>query len=366
MRVHIFTLRLKERGGGSHQNVIAFTRVLKAAGHSVTFHTMFADNEPPADITVQCENAGGSSFFALQRVCAEAMKRSQSDADVFLVYGQALLWAGGLYRKSGTVPVATYLDSHLDSMKEAFRGTGAFHRLTHFLWERVRGLSLARHVDRYLVVSPYLLERYARVGFPKEKCTVLPNAFDFREPERRAHEVPCILFVGRLSFEKSPDLFVTALAHVHERWRARIVGDGPMRQEIEAHIRSLGLSGRAEIAGWKNTSELAHEYAAADLFVLPSRVPEPFGRTVVEAMHAGLPVVVPRVGGAAWVAGDASITFQNGDAASLCAAISQLLSDAEMRKALGEKGRVRAQAFAKEIVGAQLVAELQSLVLKQK
>ncbi len=365
MRVHIFTLRLKENGGGSHQNLLCFIRALKRMGHRVAVHAMFENgNKPPPDVAIQSEKGEGLSFFALQKLAADAMRGVESSADVVLVYGQALMWAAGMYRSSfGRVPVAVYLDSHLDSMKEAYRGVSLLRRLFLRAWEILWGARYIKAIDRFFFVSPYLSEKYARFSIPREKQTVVPNAFDFLGSNPSVPRgTPTILYVGRLSYEKGPDLLVDALSSLSSKeWHARIIGDGPMRKKIEEQIRHYGLEKRIEITGWHDSATLSKEYAIADIFVLPSRVPEPFGRTVVEAMHAGLPVIVPKRGGAAWVAGEGGISFENGDPASLAHAIEKFLDDASLRRQRAEKGKERARDFAVTVVGPVLEAELSNL-----
>ena len=72
-----------------------------------------------------------------------------------------------------------------------------------------------------------------------------------------------------------------------------IVGDGPERQKLESRIQNLELSTNIKIENW--TDDLVSYYKTADLFLLTSNY-EGYGRTVVEAMAAGLPVIMTDVG----------------------------------------------------------------------
>ncbi|MBI4093517.1 glycosyltransferase family 4 protein [Candidatus Kaiserbacteria bacterium] len=369
MRIHLYTLRLKQHGGGSHQNLMLFARALSKARHDVVVHALFAEgNDAPPDIHLVRERGDEHSFLTLQSFCASAMKRDETAADVLLVYGQALLFAAGMYRRQGGhVMAAVYLDSHLDSMKESYRDRSSVSRAKHLLWERTIGRLYVRSVDRYIAASPYLLERFARAGFPREKFVVIPNAFDFSDlsPKQSIDaDVSTILYAGRLSREKGVDVLIDALHRLprNMQWRAVLAGDGAQRGELEKMIAALKLSDRIRIAGWQNRAALAQEYASSDMLIVPSRVPEPFGRSIVEAMHAGLPVVVPSHGGAAWVAGEGGITFENGDSISLAAAIEKLLTGAALRRQRGEAGKIRARDFDVAVVGPMLEAELSNLV----
>jgi glycosyltransferase involved in cell wall biosynthesis len=109
-----------------------------------------------------------------------------------------------------------------------------------------------------------------------------------------------ILFVGRLSKEKRPDLFVK-LAHrlisklpSHD-FVFRIVGDGPLRREMQQLRDEIGLS-ETDVIFEGERSNLAEIYGNSDLLVLTSEY-EGTPNVVLEAMAYGIPVIATRVGG---------------------------------------------------------------------
>lgn len=366
MRIAFFILSLRENGGGSQQNAIAFIRALRAHGHEVVVHTMMGEkgNNPPADIVPAfVSDASRCSFLGTQRMLTREMTRFDSEADIFFVSGPPLIWGAGMYRKTGKTPVVVYLDSHLDSMKEAHRTFGTIHRWKHRLWQRLFGLRLAAYVDKYLALSPYLADKYVQYGFPAKSVGVLPVALEC-EPIARVPSSgePTILYAGRLSHEKGVDTLISALALLKgEKWHVRIVGGGPDRELLERSVKEHGLEKRIEFVSWLSRTELLREYASADILVVPSRVPEPFGITIVEAMAHGVPAVVPQYGGAAWVAGEAGVTFENENASSLATAIRTLLADSALRAQLGERGKIQARQFSVDKVGAQLSDTLEQI-----
>ncbi len=100
-----------------------------------------------------------------------------------------------------------------------------------------------------------------------------------------------LLTVGRLTNQKDHATLIDAMALIAGQvpdWELRIVGDGELRPRLEAQIAALGLDGRVRLPG--STRDIASEYLAAQLFVLPSRY-ESFGLVTVEALTHGLPVV---------------------------------------------------------------------------
>jgi len=107
------------------------------------------------------------------------------------------------------------------------------------------------------------------------------------------------LFVGRLEYQKGPDLLVEAIPGLLRHYpRAKFVfaGDGEMRKGLENRARQLGVSHATRFLGFKNGRELPELYKACDAVCVPSRN-EPFGIVVLEGWSAGKPVVVTRNGG---------------------------------------------------------------------
>lgn len=108
-----------------------------------------------------------------------------------------------------------------------------------------------------------------------------------------ADGVPVLLYVGRLAKEKNLDLLATAIQLLHsrgDRFKLVIVGEGPMRAELQARLPGAHFTGQVE------GEELARWYASADVFVFPSTI-ESFGNVVLEAFASGLPVVGVAKGG---------------------------------------------------------------------
>ena len=104
-------------------------------------------------------------------------------------------------------------------------------------------------------------------------------------------ESPLLLYVGRLSAEKDVARLKELFSVVPDM-RLAIVGDGPLRSDLERQFKGTPTV----FTGYMKGDELASAYASADLFVLPSRT-ETLGLVLLEAMAAGCPVVACRAGG---------------------------------------------------------------------
>jgi glycosyltransferase involved in cell wall biosynthesis len=154
---------------------------------------------------------------------------------------------------------------------------------------------------------------------------------------------PVALHVGSLTPQKAQHLLLDAFALARRRQpesRLLIVGEGPLRAELEVRSRALGLSDCVQFLGGRD--DVADLMAAADLFVLSS-VREGLPLTVLEAMRAGLPVVATDVGGTTEAVrdGETGIVVRVNDREALARAIGVLFADASRAQSMGEAGRIR-------------------------
>ena len=129
--------------------------------------------------------------------------------------------------------------------------------------------------------------------------------------------------------------------------QAIIVGDGPLRGELEALARELGVADRTRFARNVDTSELSALYNVCDLFVLPSITrAEAFGMVQLEAMSCRKAVISTELpSGVPWVNqhGVTGLVVPPGDSQALGAGIDTLLGDPQLSARMGESGRARVE-----------------------
>jgi glycosyltransferase involved in cell wall biosynthesis len=149
--------------------------------------------------------------------------------------------------------------------------------------------------------------------------------------------------VARLSAQKGLDVLIDSVAILRRRGttpRARffIVGDGELREQLEAQIARLDVGDEVHMVGARPPDEVPDWLACADVFVLPSHY-EGMSLAVLEAMATGLPVVVSRVSGTAELVPDAEhgSVVEPGDAEGLADAVTALLGGPERRRRMGER-----------------------------
>jgi glycosyltransferase involved in cell wall biosynthesis len=223
---------------------------------------------------------------------------------------------------------------------------GTLHRL---LGPVVRWL-LTRSAAR--VVNSEGLREKAEALFPGLSFNVIPNGIDldeFQPPAVRANEPPVILFCSRLIERKGLQFLLPALATLRDEgvpFVLQVVGDGPLRPQLEQQVAELALGEQVQFLGLRGHEELPALYQAADIFVLPS-VSEGMPNVVLEAIGCGLPVVGTDVPGMAELVtpGDNGYIVPAGQAQAFIVPLRELLSDADRRRALGQASRARAEKF---------------------
>lgn len=106
---------------------------------------------------------------------------------------------------------------------------------------------------------------------------------------------PVYLYVGSLKKMKGVDILMPVMAHLKEEWHhLDVVGDGPMREKLEAEAIAWGIATKVKFHGWKNN--VAKFYPDSDFVIMPSHW-EGFGLVAVEAMSHGTPIVASDVAG---------------------------------------------------------------------
>lgn len=223
--------------------------------------------------------------------------------------------------------------------------------------DRVSLGQLQRRMEkaRFVVtITEYNRKHLSKIS-PRARLHVIRNGIDIVRFSRngdhsRANETPVILAVGRLVEKKGFLYLVEACAGLVRKgldFQCVIVGDGPEKDELEARIRGLDLSGYVTLAGPKTQEELLREYyAKATIFVLPCTVAQNSdmdGLPVVlqEAMALGIPVLSCPITGIPELVRhmETGIMAPPGDPIGLTAAMEQLLKDGALRERLSASAR---------------------------
>lgn len=197
------------------------------------------------------------------------------------------------------------------------------------------------------------------------------NTTVFSPPDPRHVIRPfSVTYIGRLVPEKALDVLLHAFATLPPQTRLRLIGDGPLRDELTAQASGLGIAERVEFTGAIPYAQVRDALVRSSVVVLPSRRTqiwaEQFGRVLVEAMACGVPVVGSSSGAIPEVVGDGGLIFPEDDAPALAAALLRLLESPSLWQELGENGIRRVdQCYTYERLAEQTVAFYRALLSRQ-
>jgi glycosyltransferase involved in cell wall biosynthesis len=158
-----------------------------------------------------------------------------------------------------------------------------------------------------------------------------------------------LLSVGRLVEFKGFDVLIDACAEISkENFTCEIIGEGPMREELEHRIADRNLTEKIRLSGEQSQDYVLSAFAECDISVLAARVDQRgasdvFPTVIAEAMTSGKPVVSTTLAGIPELVAqnETGLLVPPGDSKSLGAAILRLLRDEDLRQKLGHAGRER-------------------------
>ena len=188
------------------------------------------------------------------------------------------------------------------------------------------------------------------------------------EPEKRSLR---LLYFGRLIHDKGVHTAVEAMGSLRQsgvldRVELTILGRG--HPEYETYLRrlvaDLGITSRVHFIDKVSREEIPKWLGQFDVFLFTSIWPEPFGRTIVEAMAAGLVVVGSNVGGSREIfqeGYDSELLFAPGDHHALAHRITKLIGDPDRRQRLAELGR---QLVLQRFTLTHMVNRIESYLLE--
>jgi glycosyltransferase involved in cell wall biosynthesis len=218
------------------------------------------------------------------------------------------------------------------------------------MYHAVFGRSLFSGASAVIATSEQEAAEMASGGISPEKIVMRRNGVEapakfpergaFRAAQGISPEAKVILFLGRLSKKKSPDLLLqafTTLPGHREGSNLHLVFVGPdesgMRVRLEQMAGKLGLAPRVHFCEPLYGKSKWGAYRDADIFVLPSQN-ENFGNSAAEAVAAGTPVIVTRQCGIAPLLADVAGLAVTHEVATVSQALTRVLSDRELRARL--------------------------------
>ena len=286
-----------------------------------------------------------------------ALAASQLDADVV-----------HLHMPNPVGEIGALLNRRAGALVASFHAPVVRQRLLEPAYGPVRERVLGR--CRTILVSSSQMATARELAGHNEALRVLPYGVSpslalSSEAPRAASAALRLLFVGRLVYYKGLDVLLHAVSRSADRpVRLTIVGDGPLRTDLENLATRLGVQDRVELTGGVDDEVLLELYRSHDVFVMPSGSrAETFGMAMCEAMAAGLPAISTNVGtGTDWVNldGVTGLVVPPGDPVALAGALRTLADDAGLRARFGRAARERARqefSFERHVDGLVEVYE---------
>lgn len=355
--------------GGEDTVVNAEAEMLRAAGHSITEYFLSNRDIAPASLAARAELAANTMWsFESARGIKELILRDLPDIAHFhntfplispsaysvcrefgvpvvqSIHNYRIICPGGILFRDGRacekcigkatswpgIAHACYHESRLQT------GVVAAMNLLH------RELGTWKEaVNVYVAPSRFTRDKLVQGGLPAKKIVIKPH-FVSPDPGCRATNEGYAVFAGRLSEEKGLRTLLKAWNLLGSNHPLRIIGGGPLRQELEAECERLGLQ-NVMFTGEVPRAETVEAIKRARFLVAPSECYEGFSMTVAEALACGIPVIASGHGGLAEVVEDnrTGLLFKPTDDHDLAVKIDWAFEHAMQLEEMGHAARAK-------------------------
>lgn len=237
-------------------------------------------------------------------------------------------------------------------------------RASHFLFKKIEKYIYSKF-SKVIAITPEVKDFIINnLNINSDKISIIINGVDLEKinlqialskSELGIHKDDIlILMAARFSKEKDYQTLIKALAHLPDRFKLFMCGDGIERQECEILVKELKLEGKAFFLG--NRADIYKIIKASDIDVLSSHY-EGFGLSIVEAMAAKKPVIASNVPGMDNVVKDAGLLFEVGDDAHLAQHLLKLGSDENYYAKISASCFERAQYYSLETMVDRYITE---------
>ena len=308
MRILLLTYELPPVGGGGGRIAQDIAEKLAERGHEIVIITSHLKGLPKETIL-----DGGIRIIRVPSLRKEAFRAGFLTMGAYILSG---FWAG--FRLTGkwqpdaihvhfAVPTGVLawalsrlrkipylLTVHLgDVPGGAPEKTGGWFRwvfpFTRPIWQDAKKVVAVSEFTRQLALKHYLVE-----------IEVIHNGVDIKKlnPDNiQIQKKPRIIFAGRLMKQKNPVQIIKTLATLKDlTWECILLGDGPLRKEVEDEIDRHNLQGRVSLLGWVTPEEVIAWFGKSDILFMPS-ISEGLPVVGVQALAMGLAMVVSNIGG---------------------------------------------------------------------
>jgi len=249
------------------------------------------------------------------------------------------------------------------------KGAGDSHFIRSIPGWRLLVRAVNRHCDAITIIATAIRSDLVELGIGGPRIAPIPNGIKLGDPIRRSGVASArrLVFAGRLTAQKGIDNLLKALARVaagDKSFSLEIIGDGPNLPQLIERCRKLGLEQKVRFAGALPHETIRSRLADTDVFVLPSRY-EGMSNAALEAMEAGLPVLLTRCGGIdSYIDESTGWICEPDDVDSLTAALLRMLDTPDNKLLeMGKQSRLLVERdFCIETIGRKNAELFEQLI----
>ena len=334
MRILAISRNFLPNLGGLETAADALTRAWAEAGHEVVLAT-----------ETQGEETRRSGVSILRRPAPGVLLAAARRAEI--------VWHNHVsLRAAWTQAIAPrpWVVTHQGWIRGADGGLSPMHRLKRSVARRAHAVAISTAIADDLPMA----------------ATVIPNPYRDRLFRNLDRPRPFDLaFLGRFVSDKGAGLLIDALARLTSGGRVPrllMIGEGPEGVPLRALAARLGVANQVEFAGPLRDEAVVEALNAAEILVVPSLYREPFGIVALEGIACGCAVVASAGGGLPEAVGPCGLTFPNGDASALAAALGELIDREDRRRALRAGAAAHLAGFTAAAVAERYLSLFQSVI----
>jgi glycosyltransferase involved in cell wall biosynthesis len=343
---HILHIQKVAGIAGSENHLLTLLPALRARGYAVEMLALADKHDRP------------EAFIANMRAAGVPTRALAIAGDVapLLVLRLAQFIRAGRYDLVHThlihADVYGILAARLAGVRSVVSSRHNDNRFMHYAPLRLLMAAVSRQCDRIICISERLHQFALEVeGATEGQVAVVRYGYDVAGPAARdwraaygvPDNAPVVGIVARLIEQKGHTTLLAAMAVAIKRVPTAqlvIIGDGPLRGELEVLAAQLGIAAHVHFLGYQ--TDAARMMPGFDIFAHPSRW-EGFGLVFLEAMAAGVPVVATHVSAIPEIVlhEQTGLLVPPDDPPALAAALERLLTDAALRRTMSLAGRAR-------------------------
>ena len=334
--------------GGVGVHIHTLSKELVKQGHEVyviTYpHPDLKDIDGIHVIGTTGINIPGIRGLMFERNAKKALNQLLKEVDIDIIHGHYLFPAGAAACEVGSKHnIKTYVTAHGSDMFEMYKKQS-------FMRPFIK--KVLKKADVIFAVSNALKEDILATGVAgiEAKTRLYWNSVDINKFSKdnknllENHGKPIVLFVGNIIKRKNVNLILEAKKQSNVDYELVIVGDGPLKKDLENKVKSENISDVRFLGSRKDVENII---PGCDVLVLPS-FSESFGMVLIEALACEKPVIGSNVGGITEIITDeVGLLINPYDSSSLRSAIDKMVGDDTFRQVLASNARKRAIDFSK-------------------